>query len=1645
MLNKKGATSLVTGVLILVLSVFVMIIVIALTAPFFTGLNDSLRFDGNKKNLLAINEQLLNLKNNEIGTEIDITIYPIDDIIFDTETKTITIKQEIKNTEYSPKYVQEQNYNNLNIKKENNEIIFTLDLSDIIDFNQSIILNNSRQIIKFSIVDKTNGIPTINITQKMGMINRIIITPQSGVFSYSRIVIATTIPSDCNLYYTTDGNEPDQNSTLYTGPLTITETTTLKFKAFKDGFEPSKTVTGTYTKISGVLFFNKYTDENPTIDLSENNNEVITNGVLFGNNGAYFNGDFNNYLFIKNDWNGSNTSLNLGNNNFTIEAFIKKGYTGQIFSKIGYIGSLELSITDAGLVNFSFSGSDQFWYPYDLAEDENYVYVTNIGSHSIQKRRKDNWELVLTSGGPRAATSIDGYSTPYGIAVDDQFVYISDYTNNRIIKRYKSDFSYHSMLSGGAGTADNQIRGPYGIAVDENYIYVAESYYHRVKKLDKNTFAVIAILGGTAAGSGDLQFNAPRGVAVDDTYMYVIEYGYHRIKKYNKTTFAFVSKACGTTSGSGNDQLYNPVGISVDDNFIYIADQSNSRIMIRNKTDLTYYNKITSVGLPLDDEYLYTPQMGVANDENYIYLAEYANQRIKKINKSDYSVASVYSNIIPNNENIINPFEITHDDNYLYYTDVGLHRVVKRKISDMSVVGIIGGPFAGSTTTTFSSPYGITLKDNRLYVVDYRNNAIKVFDKDTLAWVYTCTPGTSFFRYPTGIAYDENYFYATTTYSTTMDSLHKLEITDSSCTRIITIGGTNGSGNDQFNNPYGVAVDDTYVYVADTTNHRIKKHLKSDLSYVTQLGYTLYANQYINTQNLPYNILIDNNFLYVTNTSYPGIQKYTLDFNYISTIGFTSGYAYDEFLSPKGTTIANGYMYIVDGILGRITKRDMKEFDVNIQFAGAGTDFNYFYVPLSIDSDENYYYIINYGISRLEKRRKSDYYLEAYFGGPYAVTTAIGFFLNAPSDVLVDGDYVYVTDRTNHRIIKLNKSNLSYVSGFGTGAAGATNTQLSSPRQIAIYDTNIYIADTGNNRIVILNKSDMSYITAYGTTGTGTVGTNHFSGISGIAVDSSFVYTSEVTNHRIEKRNKGDLSYVTHLGGTSAGATDTTFNVPYYISIDDNYIYVGDASNNRIKKHLKSDFSYVAKIGSSGFGNDNFRAPNGVRYKDVNTLFVSDYTNNRIHIRNPSDLSFISFIDLSTYTTDGLYNPYGVAVDENYLYIADTTNNRILKKNKIDLSTVASIGGPIAGSGNDQFNSPLGITVDDQYLYVADYSNNRIVQRNKSDLSWVYSYAPGTTILRYPTGISVDDNYVYVSESGYNRIRKYNKTVTPWTLVLTIGGTAIGAGDDQFNNPRGITIDENYIYVADTTNHRIHKRNKNDFSLVQLYGIGAPYGVAQSGATGTNAFYNPYGVAVHNDILYVTDYYNNRIKVYDTNFNYIFKFGRLGWGQDMFYGPTDITIDDEYVYIADYSNHRIVKRSLAELENIKNIPKTNYVGTFGYNSNTILSYRRANVEDSQVVIKRSGNEFCIYINGIEDHCEEYLNTPTNLTFPEVNTRYGSAATTTVHYLSENQNNYPYAIGNNGLLIPGNGYLKHLRIFDTNLTDEQLLALYENER
>lgn len=55
-------------------------------------------------------------------------------------------------------------------------------------------------------------------------------------------------PAGAEIRYTTDGSQPTAQSTLYSGPLTLTETTTVKAIAIKDG-QSSAVTSRTYSKV----------------------------------------------------------------------------------------------------------------------------------------------------------------------------------------------------------------------------------------------------------------------------------------------------------------------------------------------------------------------------------------------------------------------------------------------------------------------------------------------------------------------------------------------------------------------------------------------------------------------------------------------------------------------------------------------------------------------------------------------------------------------------------------------------------------------------------------------------------------------------------------------------------------------------------------------------------------------------------------------------------------------------------------------------------------------------------------------------------------------------------------------------------------------------------------------------------------------------------------------------------------------------------------------------------------------------------------------------------------------------------------------------------------------------------------------------
>ena len=67
-------------------------------------------------------------------------------------------------------------------------------------------------------------------------------------------VLITTNTPNAQIYFTTDGSEPnDTNGTLYTGPIQITTTTTLRAAALKSGYKPSNVDTQTYLFLADVL------------------------------------------------------------------------------------------------------------------------------------------------------------------------------------------------------------------------------------------------------------------------------------------------------------------------------------------------------------------------------------------------------------------------------------------------------------------------------------------------------------------------------------------------------------------------------------------------------------------------------------------------------------------------------------------------------------------------------------------------------------------------------------------------------------------------------------------------------------------------------------------------------------------------------------------------------------------------------------------------------------------------------------------------------------------------------------------------------------------------------------------------------------------------------------------------------------------------------------------------------------------------------------------------------------------------------------------------------------------------------------------------------------------------------------------------
>ena len=162
----------------------------------------------------------------------------------------------------------------------------------------------------------------------------------------------------------------------------------------------------------------------------------------------------------------------------------------------------------------------------------------------------------------------------------------------------------------------------------------------------------------------------------------------------------------------------------------------------------------------------------------------------------------------------------------------------------------------------------------------------------------------------------------------------------------------------------------------------------------------------------------------------------------------------------------------------------------------------------------------------------------------------------------------------------------------------------------------------------------------------------------------------------------------------------------------------------------------------------------------------------------------------------------------------------------------------------------------------------------------------------YPAGIAIDNtDNIYVSSC-----HKLQKFTSSGELIKCVGQG--GRKEGEFDEPRGVTLYDNQVYVCDGNNNRIQVFDL-DLNFVRSIG---------SRGNGRGEFNKPLDVKFDTaGNMYIAEYGKwggGRVQVMDSSGHFIRSFGQKGEGK--LHGPSGLHIADKYVYVSDYNGHYIV-------------------------------------------------------------------------------------------------------------------------------------------
>jgi len=164
----------------------------------------------------------------------------------------------------------------------------------------------------------------------------------------------------------------------------------------------------------------------------------------------------------------------------------------------------------------------------------------------------------------------------------------------------------------------------------------------------------------------------------------------------------------------------------------------------------------------------------------------------------------------------------------------GVELSLSTVVTTLAGTGDNGSANGTGTSASFYNPFGITTDGTNLYVGDTKNNLIRKIVIST--GVVTTVAGTgssgsangtgtsASFYYPYGFTTDGTNLYVADYYN---HLIRKIVISTGVVTTVAgtgSSGSANGTGTSaSFNSPHGITTDGTNLYVADSSNHLIRK------------------------------------------------------------------------------------------------------------------------------------------------------------------------------------------------------------------------------------------------------------------------------------------------------------------------------------------------------------------------------------------------------------------------------------------------------------------------------------------------------------------------------------------------------------------------------------------------------------------------------------------------------------------------------------------------------------------------------------------------------------------------------------------------------------------------------------------------------